>query len=93
MPYTVWIIAFRILGTKGKQLPYQRIRCAGITFLFKYEPGHPELLHIYVRHLTTPELAIDLFLDEKAAWNDKYRRFENYSETHGLLARREKKDS
>ncbi|MGE0083850.1 MAG: hypothetical protein AB7S75_05460 [Desulfococcaceae bacterium] len=31
------------------------------TFLFKYEDDMPDLLHIYVRHLTQPEDATKAF--------------------------------
>jgi hypothetical protein len=65
-------------------MPYERYSCQGTVFLFKFEEDHPELLHIYVRHLATPEQAIDLFFDEVSQWNETRQRFENYSDTHGL---------
>jgi hypothetical protein len=44
---------------------YRRVD-GGITFVFKAEPGHPELLHIFARHRTEPDDAINTFFDENA---------------------------
>ncbi len=57
---------------------------SGIRFLFKTDPDHPELLHIYARHLTTPEDAIETFFAAPPRWNEQYQRQETYSETHAL---------
>jgi hypothetical protein len=63
---------------------FKPIRENGITFLFKYEPEAPELLHIYVRHLTTVDDALDVYFTTTPKWNEERNRFENYSETHGI---------
>jgi hypothetical protein len=41
--------------------------------------------HIYARHLSEIDDALDVFFDTKATWNEQFRRFENYSNTHGLF--------
>lgn len=63
---------------------FESVRENGITFLFKYEPDSPELLHIYVRHLTTIDDALDVYFSTEAVFNSKKKRYENYSETHGI---------
>lgn len=63
---------------------FQPVKEKGITFLFKFDPDSPELLHIYVRHLTTIEDALDVYFSTKPIWNSKMKRYENYSETHGI---------
>lgn len=65
---------------------YLRVAEDGFTFVFKYDPGDPEQLHITVRHLTTIDDALDTFFDEegRTIWNKKNRRFQTYSETHTL---------
>jgi hypothetical protein len=67
-------------------MPYQRARRRGITFLFKFDEGAPDLLHIWVRHATTIPEALDTFFDPAAhtVWNDARRRFESTSATHVL---------
>ncbi len=44
-------------------VPYQRVRERGIIFYFKCDDQHPELLHIYVRHSTYVDDALDVFFD------------------------------
>lgn len=51
-------------------------------FFFKHEDEAPELLHIYVRHLTTPEDAITAFFTGKTIWNETNERFETTTKTH-----------
>lgn len=63
---------------------YERIKCNDFTFVFKYDENNPEILHIYSRHLTTSDDAINLFFSQDASWDEKRNRFVNYSETHGL---------
>ena len=63
---------------------YERIKCNEFKFVFKYDEDNPEMLHIHVRHLTTTDDAIGLFFSQDPVWDEKYKRFENYSETHGL---------
>lgn len=54
--------------------------------MFKTEPGHPELLHIFARHTTTIDEALAVFFDPTAAsnWNATHRRWETRSATHEL---------
>jgi len=56
----------------------------GITFVFKMDDVDPNLLHIYARHLTSIDDALDVFFDTTPTWNQQFERYENYSETHGL---------
>ena len=52
------------------------IKREGITFFFKYEPDAPDLLHIYVRHLTTISQALYVWFNGVTVRNEKYNRFE-----------------
>ena len=52
------------------------------TFFFKHEDDAPELMHIYVRHLTTPEDAITTFFTGETTWNKKNKRYETKTKTH-----------
>ena len=45
----------------------------------------PELLHIYVRHLTSIDDALDTFFNGQTSWNEEQKRFETYTGTHGLF--------
>ena len=65
---------------------FKRIREQGITFVFKYDDEAPDMLHIYARHLTEPDDALDVFFDREAeqSENTLYRRFERINSTHGL---------
>lgn len=56
----------------------------GIQFVFKMDDVDPSLLHIYARHLTTIDDVLDVFFDSMPSWNERFERFENYSDTHGL---------
>jgi hypothetical protein len=56
----------------------------GIKFVFKMDDVDPTLLHIYARHLTTIDDALDVFFDTTATWDQEFERYENYSDTHGL---------
>ncbi len=64
---------------------YKTVREAGFTFLFRYDQVDPTLLHIYARHLTSIDDALDVYFDTRPVWNEQFRRFENYSTTHGLF--------
>lgn len=67
------------------QKKFQIVRAKGHTFLFKYDSDAPGLLHIYVRHLTTITDALDTFFNASLnTWNTQYRRFEVFTDTHGL---------
>jgi hypothetical protein len=67
-------------------VPYRRVRGNGVTFVFKTEPGHPDLLHIYARHLTTEQDAVNTFFaaDDRSVWNAAAERWETQSNTHLL---------
>ena len=56
----------------------------GIKFVFKMDDVDPELLHIFARHLTSIDDALDVFFASKAAWNEQFQRYESYNDTHGL---------
>ncbi len=59
-------------------------RRSGLRFDFKYEPTQLSSLHIFVRHGTNPQDAIDTFFEGKTSWNERHSRFETFSDTHGL---------
>ena len=58
----------------------------GIRFVFAFDADAPDLLHIWVRHLTVPEDAMDAFFDSDARtrWDPVHRRFETSTPTHLL---------
>lgn len=66
---------------------YRRVRENGVAFVFKTDDDDPDLLHIYARHLTTIDDALDVFFDPAASEtrNAAHDRFERYSATHGLF--------
>jgi hypothetical protein len=67
-------------------VPYQRIFEQGICFVFKYDDDAPELLHIFARHLTSVDDALNTFFEgTRETWNERFARFETYSATHGLF--------
>lgn len=56
----------------------------GIEFYFKYDDVASDLLHIYARHLTTPTETIETYFYGETSWNERYKRFETFSGTHGI---------
>jgi hypothetical protein len=66
---------------------YRAIRREGFTFLFSYDRTDPSLLHIFVRHLTTPDDALTVWFDPEAedTWDEERERFESRGENHVLL--------
>jgi hypothetical protein len=50
-------------------MPYKRVKAKGITFVFKYEPDCPDILHIFARHLKEPDDAMHIYLHGDTAWN------------------------
>ncbi len=64
---------------------YVKKRVRGHIFYFKFDDTVPELLHIYARHMTEPSDAVKTFFTSVPKWNEKRRRFENYSQTHGIF--------
>ncbi len=64
---------------------FQVVKAQEHTFLFKYDKDAPELLHIYVRHLTEISDALIVFFKHTTnTWNVQHQRFESFTETHGL---------
>jgi hypothetical protein len=63
---------------------YKRVRENGHVFVFKYEDDPPGVLHIFARHLTEIDDALDVFFSSEPSWNEELGRFENQSDTHGL---------
>ena len=66
------------------KIRWKIIKRENISFFFKYEPSSPELLHIYVRHLTTVGQALWTWFNGKTIFNEINNRFETVSETHCL---------
>ena len=67
-------------------MPYRNVEEGGIRFVFRYDYDAPELLHIFARHLTSIDDALDTFFDGTTeVWNERHTRFETYSQTHGLF--------
>jgi len=66
---------------------YRRVRDNGVVFVFKTDDDDPEMLHIFARHLTSIDDALDVFFDSTAtqARNAVHDRYERYSATHGLF--------
>lgn len=50
----------------------------GVTFYFAYDPLDPSMLHIFARHLKTPQDAIRAWLGGQAAWNEAHARFHSH---------------
>ncbi len=76
-----------VLYITGPRPVYKNIDFNDYRFVFKYETGNPEMLHIYARHLVTAEDAIGIFFSYDPIRNEQWNRFETYSETHGLYWR------
>jgi hypothetical protein len=66
---------------------FRRVRENGIVFVFKTDEDDPTLLHIYARHLTTIDDALDVYFDASATetWNTTNERYERFNRTHGLF--------
>ncbi len=67
------------------QKKFEHVVENGTKFVFKMDSVDPDLLHIYARHLTTIDDALDVFFNSAARWNLRFQRFENYTDTHGLF--------
>ncbi len=63
---------------------YESVEEKGITFFFKYDKTNVSVLHIYARHRTTIDDALEVFFNTTALWNKQYQRYENLSHSHGL---------
>jgi hypothetical protein len=64
---------------------YKQVEEQGLRFVFKYDDDAPDLLHIYVRHVTTIDDALDTFFEGATEWNAAHERFETYTATHGMF--------
>ncbi len=66
---------------------YKRVRENGVTFVFKYDDDAPDLLHIYARHLTSIDDALDVYFDPAVSHtlNTQFDRHESSNATHGLF--------
>ena len=54
-------------------------------FRFYYDAEHPEILHMTLRHGTTPEDAIRAFFEGVTeTWDKDHLRFETLTDTHGI---------
>ena len=73
-----------VMGITGPRPIYKHIDFNDFRFVFKSETENPEMLHIYARHLVTAEDAIGIFFSYDPVWNAEWKRFETYSNTHGL---------
>lgn len=61
------------------------VEANGERFRFYYDREHPEVLHITLRHGTTPEDAIRTFCaGETIAADAAHLRFESRTATHGV---------
>jgi len=61
------------------------IEAGGERFRFYYDLGVPALLHISLRHGTTPEDAIRVFFEGQTfPWDDTHARYETLTDAHGL---------
>ncbi len=64
---------------------YERFNYENWVFVFKNEDAHPELLHIWARHLKTEEDAIRIWLERTEIWNEKHNRFETKTASECLF--------
>ena len=66
---------------------FKQVREQGLRFVFKYDTDAPDLLHIFARHTTSIDDALDVFFDPSATqrYNAEHRRFERYNRTHGIF--------
>ena len=57
----------------------------GYDFVFKYDHQAPELLHIYARHMTDPDIAMETWFEgQKEVWNVQFSRYETSSDFYTL---------
>jgi hypothetical protein len=64
---------------------YKTVEEHGHRFVFAYDDDAPDLLHIYVRHLTSVDDALDTFFNGQTKRNEEQQRFETFTDTHGLF--------
>lgn len=69
------------------------IEVAGERFRFYYDREVPELLHVMVRHGTTPWDAIRAFFEGgETVWDEARQRFQTLGDAHGLYWTRHQYD-
>jgi hypothetical protein len=60
---------------------YQILSNGSYVFVFKYDKQSPELLHIYARHGTDPDVAIKTWFEgDRTVWNVEFNRYQTSSE-------------
>ena len=64
---------------------YKNVEENGIRFVFAYDEDAPELLHIFARHLTTIDDALDTFFGGTTKRNEQHQRFETVTDSRGLF--------
>lgn len=66
---------------------YKQIREQSTRFVFKYDDDAPDLLHIYARHPTSVDDALDVFFNPSSTqnYNPEHQRYERYDGRHGLF--------
>lgn len=61
------------------------VEALGELFRFYYDGERPEILHITLRHGTTPLDAIRTFIEGRTGpWDEAHARFETVTETHAI---------
>ena len=60
------------------------LKSNALLFYFKYDKTNPAILHIYARHLTSIDDALNVFFNTRSIWNEQYQRYEALTKTHGL---------
>lgn len=64
---------------------YEVVEEDGVIFFFAYDRDDPTQLHIYVRHLTDIDDALNVYFEaEEHRYNPQNKRFESFNESHGL---------
>ena len=63
---------------------YKNVKACHHQFVFKYDKDHPELLHIWVRHLKTEDDAIYIFFNGETVWNKQQDCWETSIEKEGI---------
>lgn len=61
------------------------VEANGERFRFYYDLDQPQLLHVTLRHGTTPPDAIEVFFESQTGpRDDAHARYETLTETHGI---------
>jgi hypothetical protein len=85
--FNIWMEKFQLPENQEptKKKPHVA-RAKGHVFFFSLDEGSPDLLHIYVRRLMSPEGAIEIFFSKTAVtvWNAERQRYETKDGEDGL---------